>query len=258
MYTIRFLGTGSALHTKRRMTSICFQAKNKTFLIDCGDGFSCIRQLLKVNISPTVIQDIFVTHAHADHIVGLPHLLFYQLIKRKNSIIRIYGPKETLSTVKKICFLTHEDIKNRANRLRFIPLTTRKSVRIGVNTITSARMKGRAGAPVCYAYSIQKGSKKVVFSSDTKPNKALNKLSENTTMLIHECFGTSSHQQLIRSYGHSTAKDAALLAARSQTKHLVLTHLHEQKGVEKAIRLEARKYFSGTITVAEDEMVLAV
>lgn len=79
MNKLIFLGTGSANNLERQMTSLCFVVGREAFLIDCGDGMGTLRQLVRAGVPLSSVKTVFLTHHHADHIIGMPHFLFVQL-----------------------------------------------------------------------------------------------------------------------------------------------------------------------------------
>lgn len=91
---ITFLGTSAMLPTKERNTSsILLNYKTENILVDCGEGTQ--RQLRKIDISPTKITRILITHWHGDHVLGLPGLLQSIAKLDPNKEIVIYGPQNT-------------------------------------------------------------------------------------------------------------------------------------------------------------------
>lgn len=92
---ITFLGTASAIPSKNRNhTSIAVKAFGEIFLFDCGEGTQ--RQLNFTNISPMKIDNIFISHLHGDHILGLPGLVQSMGFRGREKPLNIYGPKGIL------------------------------------------------------------------------------------------------------------------------------------------------------------------
>ena len=86
-----FLGTGGSVPSARRSTaSVMLVRGGKRLMFDCGEGTQ--RQLQR-SFGLTQIDEIYLTHFHADHILGLPGLLkTYDLTAREDPLT-IYGPR---------------------------------------------------------------------------------------------------------------------------------------------------------------------
>ncbi len=92
-FEVTILGNSSASPTANRhpsgqYLSIC----DHHVLIDCGEGTQM--QLQKYKIKKSKISQIFITHVHGDHILGLPGLLFSLNLMKHEHPIHVYGPKE--------------------------------------------------------------------------------------------------------------------------------------------------------------------
>jgi len=87
---VTFLGTGASAPSARRSTAAVLLARGgDRLLFDCGEGTQ--RQMQK-SIGLTQVDEIYLTHFHADHMLGLPGLLkTYDLTDREQPL-RVYGP----------------------------------------------------------------------------------------------------------------------------------------------------------------------
>lgn len=99
--------------------------------------------------------------------------------------------------------------------------------------------------------------RKIVYSGDTVPCKAIIELSKNADVLIHEAIGDSSLQKKANKYGHSTAKQSAEVAKEANVKQLILIHLSPRYKEIEILEKEAKEIFENTI-VAKDFMELEV
>jgi ribonuclease Z len=88
--SVAFLGTGGSVPSARRSTaSVLIARGGERLMFDCGEGTQ--RQLQR-SFGLTQVDAIYLTHFHADHILGLPGLLkTYDLIDRE-APLTIYGP----------------------------------------------------------------------------------------------------------------------------------------------------------------------
>ena len=97
---LTFLGTGSAIPTKRRNhLAMLLKYKSENILIDCGEGTQ--RQFRKVGLNPCKITKILITHWHGDHVFGLPGILNTLRLNGYNRKLEIYGPRGTSEWVRK-------------------------------------------------------------------------------------------------------------------------------------------------------------
>ncbi|MFI5222294.1 MAG: ribonuclease Z [Bacteroidia bacterium] len=88
---LTILGSSSATPTLERHPSAQYiNFLDHHILIDCGEGTQV--QLLKYKIKKSRIDYIFISHVHADHILGLPGLLFSMNLVHRSEPLYIFGP----------------------------------------------------------------------------------------------------------------------------------------------------------------------
>jgi ribonuclease Z len=86
-----FLGTsGSAPTALRAPAATLIRRGGDRLLFDCAEGTQ--RQLLRSQIGLVDLHEIFLTHYHADHYLGLPGLLKTYALRGREAPITIYGP----------------------------------------------------------------------------------------------------------------------------------------------------------------------
>ena len=68
---ITMLGTGNALVTECYNTCFVLEDEGKYFMIDGGGGNEVLKQLKRAGLNWMDMRDIFVTHKHIDHILGI-------------------------------------------------------------------------------------------------------------------------------------------------------------------------------------------
>ncbi|MBI1972185.1 MAG: ribonuclease Z [Candidatus Aenigmarchaeota archaeon] len=92
---IVFLGTGSGIPSRERNhPAILLKYEGRQLLWDCGEGTQ--RQMAIAGESPMKIDDIFITHWHADHFAGLIGLIQSMNLEDRNKPLTIYGPEAEL------------------------------------------------------------------------------------------------------------------------------------------------------------------
>lgn len=103
MFEIVFLGTSaSAPSVQRGLSSLLVTHEEFRFLVDCGEGTQ--RQILKAGVGFKRLNQIFLTHGHLDHILGLAGLVSTFLRWEVMEEIDIYGTQHTLDRVHDLIF----------------------------------------------------------------------------------------------------------------------------------------------------------
>ncbi len=88
--TVTFLGTGASAPSARRSTAAVLVARGGVrMLFDCGEGTQ--RQMQR-SLGLTQVDEIYLTHYHADHVLGLPGLLKTYDLTDREAPLTIYGP----------------------------------------------------------------------------------------------------------------------------------------------------------------------
>ena len=86
-----FLGTaGSAPTAARSATAILVRRGGDRLLFDCAEGTQ--RQLMRSVAGLPDLEEIFITHFHADHYLGLPGMLKTFALRQREVPLTLYGP----------------------------------------------------------------------------------------------------------------------------------------------------------------------
>jgi ribonuclease Z len=86
-----FLGTsGSAPTAQRAPAALLVRRGGDRLLIDCGEGTQ--RQLLRSDVGLAELREVFLTHLHADHYLGLPGMMKTFALRGRELPLTVYGP----------------------------------------------------------------------------------------------------------------------------------------------------------------------
>jgi ribonuclease Z len=276
-----FAGTaGSVPSARRGLPALLVRRGAERILVDCGEGTQ--RQLLR-SVGLTDLTDVFLTHLHADHWLGLPGMLKSFELRDRDKPLTVHGPPGTAALLERLrpvfgrprYGLTLRDLEPdeavRRGDLEIVPFAVRhRTIAFGYALIEDAR-PGRfdaelaehlgvtpgpdfgrlqRGEPVggvdpAQVVGMARAGRKVVVTGDTAPTDAVVVAAHRADVLVHEA--TFVHEDAARAAqtGHSTARQAAQVAADAEVGLLALTHL-SSRYVPSQIRDEARAVFADT------------
>jgi ribonuclease Z len=96
---LRLLGTSASRPTvERNVSSIAVVREGETMLFDCGEGTQ--RQMMRYGVSFS-LRDIFFTHFHADHLIGVVGLLRTMALQGRSDPLRLWGPRGATRTIRR-------------------------------------------------------------------------------------------------------------------------------------------------------------
>jgi len=240
------LGSGPALATAERdNTSFLLESPAGNLLIDCGG--SPIHKLLRVGSEPDDLLGVLLTHAHPDHIYGLPSLLHEMWLYGRTRSFHVYANQHTLRGA--LSLLDVFDLQEKPLPLEFhvIPdewqhlLLDNQSFEVRTSPV-------RHEVPtVGVRVRLRSSDEAIAFSADTSPCPPLVALAKGAGLLFHECSVVEPHAF------HSTPEDVGRVAAEAEVGRVILVHCHHsltrQPDLAKA---QIAKLFAGRVEFAED------
>ena len=101
---IVFLGTSASTPTARRApAALLVRRGGERLLFDCAEGTQ--RQLMRSVLGLPDLEQIFLTHFHADHTLGLPGMLKTFALRQRELPLTIYGPpgvRDVMADLKRV------------------------------------------------------------------------------------------------------------------------------------------------------------
>lgn len=243
-----FLGCRAPSPLINAFTSIAVVCGGEILLLDAGEGTQ--KHLTLAGLSLAKVVKVFITHLHGDHVLGLiPFMESRSLLGVQKELI-IYGPPGI-----------KDYIEHNLRMLNFTPTYPYK-----VNEGETLRVEGvkysiesfpTAHSVSTFGLKLRVRNKTVVYTSDTRPCDSIIKNAEGADVLIHD--STYSHSDLdrAREHMHSTSVEAALDAALSDVKVLILTHISMRYENKLKLEREAKAKFFNTI-LADDLMTFFI
>ena len=279
---VLFVGTAaSAPSAQRGLPAVLVRRGGDRLLFDCGEGTQ--RQLLR-STGLVELEDIFLTHFHADHVLGLPGMLKTFSLRQRERPLTVYGPAGLRSLfaalrpiVGRVGFpleLVELEPNDELDRdgYRIAAYATDHGVpalgfaivedpRPGVFDperatalgITPGPDFGRlqegetvAGVAPDQVMGEQRRGRRVVITGDTAPCEMTRLVAFEADVLVHEATFLDEEADRAAETRHSTARQAAELAAAAGVGMLAVTHISPRYG-GKAVRDEARAAFENTV-----------
>ena len=254
------LGTGNALVTECCNTCFILSSESGNLLVDTSGGNTILHQLKHSGFELQDIHDVFITHSHIDHILGVIWVIRItaQLMHRNqySGDLNIYSHDEVIPLIHDLVqkFLLPYQAAYAGTRIHLHTIHDGETLSlIGQEfrffDIHSARTKQ-------YGFRMSFGSKTLTFCGDEPCKPDCEHLVKNSDWLIHESFCLYSEAETFKPYEkhHSTVKDSAALAQRLGVKNLIICHTEDSDLAHRKTRYtsEAREYFAGNIYVPED------
>jgi ribonuclease Z len=279
--SVMFAGTaGSVPSARRGLPALLVRRGAERILIDCGEGTQ--RQLLRAG-GLSDITDVFITHLHVDHWLGLPGLLQTFNLRDRDRPLQLYGPPglaEVLASMRRVYGrlgfpLEVAELEPgegvRRDTLEIQPVNVRhRGLAYGYVLVEDER-PGRFDAQLAESLGVTPGpdfgrlqrgevvdgvrpeqvigerraGRKLVVSGDTAPCETLAIAAHHADVLVHEATFGEEERERARLTAHSTALQAARIAREAEVRLLALTHISARYGGAE-LRAEARTVFPET------------
>lgn len=208
------LGT-TGYHPSEKRHTACLMLPELGVLLDAGTGMFRAGRFLS-----TDTLDIFLTHAHLDHVIGLTYL-FDVLRGRTMTRVTVHAPDQALQAIEQ--HLLVEPLFPVKLPCEFRPLAD--SVNLGGGVRLQHFALEHPGGSVGYRLDGPGGSLAYVTDTTASPEKAYVERLRGVDVLVHECYFPDSQAEFAVKTGHSFLSPVAEVARRAAVGRLVLVHV---------------------------------
>ena len=287
---VLFIGTaGSAPTARRGLPATLLRRGGDRLLFDCGEGTQ--RQLVR-SVGLIELEEVFITHFHADHVLGLPGMLKTFSLRGRERKLTVYGPPGLRAMFAGLApLIGRTTFEVQLEELEPNSELSRGGYRIATFAVDHgvpaqgyalveddrpghldpARARELGVEPGPDLGRLQRGEavggvrpdqvlgearrgRKVVIAGDTAPCEMTGAVAHRADLLVHEATFAASDSERAAHTRHSTAREAARLAADAGVVMLALTHVSPRYGGGE-LRDEARAVFENTIVPLDFDRV---
>jgi ribonuclease Z len=292
--SVVFLGTGGPVPTALRGTaSVLVTRGGERLMFDCGEG---TQRQLRLSTGLVQLNQLYLTHFHLDHCLGLPGLLKTYDLNDRSEPLELFGPvglarllRDFSPLIGRLGFelevneLEAGDVVGRRDyeveafevdhRTRALGYALLEDDRPGsLDPVEAERLGVRPGPDL---KELQEGravegergtvlpeqvmgddrpGRAIAITGDTGPTASTVAAAADADLLIHDSSFMNEDSGRARETGHSTASDAARIAAEANVKMLALVHISSRYHVRAALE-EAREEFENTVAPRDFDLV---
>lgn len=259
---ITMLGTGHAVVTECYNTCWTLHKDDGScLLVDGGGGSGIVTQMARAGIAWSSVHEVFVTHRHVDHLLGVVWALRMVGMEIRRGTyggtLTIFGNTQTLEALERV---VHELLWDVGDKLL--------GKRIVLKVVSDGDTGQLVGLPVTFFDVHAPDVSQLGFVMEYAPGRTLAccgdvqlkeenvRFVRGATWLLHESFCLSDHpaSSFIHRVGHSTVAEAAAIAEQVGAQNLLLYHTEDGDlaGRRERYTAEAQEHFSGAVYVPDD------
>jgi ribonuclease Z len=287
---VLFLGTaGSSPSPRRGLPATLVRRGGDRLLFDCGEGTQ--RQLMQ-SIGLVELEELFITHFHADHVLGLPGMLKTFALRQRERDLVVHGPRglrrvyELLSPVigrlsfpvRLVELAPNDELERDGYRIAAFEVDhggpglgyalvedprpghfdPERAAELGVKPGPDFGRLQRGeevdGVRPDQVMGETRRGRKLVLTGDTAPCDMTRLVAWEADLLVHEATFMEEDAERAVETRHSTAAQAAELAAAAGVHMLALTHISPRYAGGQ-VRDEARAAFENVIVPRDFDRV---
>lgn len=258
---LTMLGTGHALVTECYNTCFVLSEDEKYFLVDGGGGNTILKQLKDAGIKLSGIHDVFITHKHTDHLMGIVwvvRMICYSMNHGNyEGVLNIYGHDEVLTLLRDMCrsLLWEKEFALIDDRVKLYEVSDSDCAEIIGHKTTFFDIGSMKAKQFGFFMELEDGGILTCCGDEPLKEKGM-QYAENSKWLLHEAFCLYAERDDYHPYEihHSTVKDACQLAEKLSVQNLVLYHTEDDHIADRKSRYtqEGVRFYHGNLFVPDD------
>lgn len=282
------LGTagGPPPHEGRSQPATMLEVDGHHYLIDAGEGVRY--QMRQVGVMRPILDAVFITHLHWDHVLGLDYLMATDWMQNREAKLPIYGPpgieywmSRNFSAVEvgEDIFASQADPRPPLASLFPVRTVTGCAPQqvyaddaVKVTAVCNTHFAEVRSADHAYgedrglSYRFDTAHGAITFTGDTGPSDSLVELAKGSDVLVSEIVDIDSIGAALKAYGqdnpkllqhmarqHLTPEEVGKLATAAGVKTVILTHFVMGGRFDPAnFAAKVKAHYDGEIIVGRD------
>ncbi len=243
MSTITLLGTGTCqIELERRASSVLIELDGRYILFDCGHGI--VQRLLDVGVQHKDIEHIILSHFHPDHVSDLLPLLHAGAWSRRNprnTDLHTYGPLGVQKLIDGFVSIFGMHAFQQPSYSLVVHEVTEEHMQIGPHHVEFISLPPAGNHGLRF---VSKG-RRYAITGDSDFHEAEIAFLKDVDLAIIDS-------------GHITDEQIVQLAAASQAKTIVCSHLYREIDGQQLQKLAEARGYQGIILVGRDLMTFVI
>lgn len=219
-------------------------------IFDAGTGMFRARDLIQ-----TDTLDIFLSHVHLDHSIGLTFL--YDVLHGKDlSRVTVHVAQDKIESIRN--HLHSQALFPVKPNYDIVPIKPRINIgQSGDMQLSAIQLEHPGGS---HGFILKHSHGSLAYITDTTANKDADYVEsiKNVDLLVHECYFPDGWEEKAELTGHSCLTPVAEVAAAAEVGQVLLVHINPLNESENPFDLASVRPVFNKIEVAKDKMIVSL